>query len=250
MDIKKTVEKRYGEIIAGESFCCGSCCAEVSDIPGFGVGDPVKSAKLLPGEKVLDIGSGAGGNCMKAAEIVGEKGNVTGLDMTGGMISAARGYAGKTGLKNLSFVKGDAESMPFDDEFFDVVISDCVINLIPCKQKVFNEIFRVLKVGGRAVISDVSSRKEFPKELKEDEKLWCGCVSGAVPEEEYIRMFREAGFTSAEILSKEYWKEAGGIKLYNAVFRAFKISSGTGSKSFKKAKTQSQEAGIIYASNI
>ncbi len=237
MDIKKTVEKNYAAVIAGKSSCCGSCCGEAPGIPGFGVGDPVKSAKLLPGEKVLDIGSGAGGNCIKAAEIVGEKGNVTGLDMTGEMISAAHGYAGKTGLKNLSFVKGDAESMPFEDESFDVVISDCVINLVPCKEKAFKEVFRVLKFGGRAVISDVSSRKEFPKELKEDENLWCGCVSGAVPEEEYIRMFREAGFDSAEILSKEYWKEAWGIKLYNTVFRAFKISFGGDVNHEGKSKT-------------
>ncbi len=223
MDIKKTVEKKYGEIVAEKSSCCNPCCEEVPGIPGFGVGVPLDFSKLKPGEKLLDVGSGAGGNCIKAAGIVGEKGEVTGLDMTAEMVSAACGYAEKAGLKNLRFVKGDAEGMPFDDESFDVVISDCVINLIPCKEKVFDEIFRVLKTGGRAVISDVSSEREFPEKLKEDEKLWCGCVSGAVPAEEYIRMFRGAGFSPPEILSKEDWKEVGGIKLYKAVFRAFKM---------------------------
>jgi arsenite methyltransferase len=220
VDIKKIVGKNYAAVIAEKSSCCSSC--SVPGIPGFGVGDPLDFSKLKPGEKLLDVGSGAGGNCIRAAEIVGEEGDVTGLDMTGEMISAARGYAGKAELKNLKFVKGDAESMPFDDEAFDVVISDCVINLVPCKEKVFNEIFRVLKPGGRAVISDVSSEREFPQELKEDEKLWCGCVSGAVPEEDYIRMFRAAGFSSAGIISKEYWKDVERIKLYKAVFRAFK----------------------------
>jgi arsenite methyltransferase len=223
MDFKAAVKKNYGELIKGKSSCCDSCCAAKTEIPGFGVGAPVKFAELEPGEKVLDIGSGAGGNCIKAAKIVGEKGEVRGLDMTEEMVSEAKRHAGASEFKNLSFIKGDADNMPFSDESFDVVISDCVINLIPCKEKVFNEIFRVLKSGGRAVIADVSSGREFPDELKKDEKLWCGCVSGAVPEEEYIRMFQGSGFSSAEILSKEDWKEVGGIKLYNAVFRAFKI---------------------------
>ena len=222
MDYKATVKDKYGELIKGKSSCCDACSCAVSNIPSFGVGTPVEFAGLKPGEKVLDIGSGAGGNCLKAARIVGEHGEITGLDMTDEMVSEAKRHAGASGLKNLEFVRGDADDMPFSDESFDVVISDCVINLIPDKGKVFREMFRVLKPGGRAVIADVSSDREFPDELKEDEKLWCGCVSGAVPDEVYLRMFREAGFSSAEIPVKDYSREVSGIRLYNAVFRGFK----------------------------
>lgn len=222
MDYKAAVKDKYGELIKGKFSCCEACCASCGDIPSFGVGAPVEFAELKPGEKVLDIGSGAGGNCLKAASIVGEQGKITGLDMTEEMVSEAKGYAEASGLKNLEFIRGDADDMPFSAESFDVVISDCVINLIPDKGKVFREMFRVLKPGGRVAIADVSSDREFPDELKEDENLWCGCVSGAVPDEVYLRMFREAGFSRAEIPAKDYSKDVSGIKLYNAVFRGFK----------------------------
>ncbi len=220
MDIKSVVKDRYGKLIGGESRCCSGCPGVNSGIPSFGVGDPVDLAGLKPGERVLDVGSGAGGNCVKAAKIVGENGFVSGLDAAAGMLGEAVKRIEALGLENLGFVEGDAEDMPFPNASFDVVISDCVINLIPDKGKVFREIFRVLKPGGRAVISDVLSSREFPDELKQDENLWCGCISGALPEEGYIRLFEEAGFSNIQIPVKKYSKEYAGITLYNAVLKA------------------------------
>ncbi len=174
------------------------------------------------GEIVLDIGSGAGGNCIAAANIVGDQGKAIGMDLTDEMLEAAKGYASELGVANVSFVKGDAESMPFADSLFDVVISDCVINLVPDKQKAFAEAFRVLKPGGRMIISDVVTDRSFPAELEADTSLWCGCISGAIPENIYTDLMRQSGFGSVELLFKEHSSDVAAIKVFHATYRAEK----------------------------
>ncbi len=224
VEIKKAVQDRYGRLITSNAGCCRPCCTSKSDssIPSFGVGKPVDDANLQLGETVLDIGSGAGGNCISAAKLVGDQGQAIGLDLTDEMLEAARRYASDLGVTNVSFVKGDAENMPFPDSLFDVVISDCVINLVPDKQKAFAEAFRVLKQGGRMIISDVVSDRLFPVELEEDTSLWCECISGALLEKNYTDLMRQAGFTGVEPLTKEYSRDIAGIKVFHATYRAVK----------------------------
>ena len=220
---KKVVKEKYSRIIKGEFEM--DCCSADNDqqIPSFGVGDPLKFADLQSKERVLDIGSGPGKNCLQAAEEVGEKGQVVGLDISEDMITAADKEARKQEIENIKFVVGDAEKIPFDDQYFDVVISDCVLNLVPDKKKAFKEINRVLKQGGRIAISDVVSSKTFPTDLKQDEKLWCGCVSGALPEEEYLQIIKESGFKNLEVVEKkETEQQFEDIKIFHITVTAVK----------------------------
>lgn len=226
MDLKNAVQNKYGRLIQERvQSCCCSCSCGVSpqdSVPSFGVGRPIEFAGIKEGERVLDVGCGAGGNCILAARLVGQSGKVVGLDLTREMIEAAQDNAREAGVTGVSFVQGDAENMPFGNAQFDVVISDCVINLAPDKERVFREIYRVLGKGGRAIISDVVSEKVFPKELQQDEDLWCGCVSGALPEDQYVRCMHEAGFERVEILEEREGSTVAGIRLFHATFRAVK----------------------------
>ena len=223
MDIKKAVQNRYGKLISSVNCCdtgCGSCSGE--GIPSFGVGKPVSHALLSEGEKVLDIGSGAGGDCIKAALAVGESGEVTGLDMTEKMLHSAMQNASDAGVSNIRFVQGDAEEMPLDDSTFDVVISDCVINLVPDKGRVFQEIHRVLKPGGRMVISDVVTDRPFSAATQSNMDLWCSCVSGALPEDEYVELIRRAGLSDPETLDRSSAGVTDGNQLFHVTYRATK----------------------------
>lgn len=177
---------------------------ELTQVPeganlGLGCGNPVAIASLKTGETVLDLGSGAGFDAFLAVKKVGETGKVIGVDMTDEMLRRARENAKKGGFDNVEFKKGDIENLPLEDEEVDVIISNCVINLAPDKQKVFRETYRVLKSGGRLMVSDVVLTKPLPDELKNDEELLSGCVAGAILKKDYLKLLKKAGFSDIKI---------------------------------------------------
>ncbi len=168
---------------------------------GLGCGLPTEHAGLAPGQTVVDLGSGAGNDVFIARSVVGESGRVIGVDMTPEMIDKARGNAERRGFKNVEFRLGDIESLPVEDAAADVVVSNCVLNLVPDKRLAFAEIFRVLKPGGRFCVSDIVLKGELPARLREVAELYVGCVAGALTTEEYIGIIREAGFAAVDIRS-------------------------------------------------
>jgi Methylase involved in ubiquinone/menaquinone biosynthesis len=177
---------------------------------GLGCGNPVVLASLREGEIVLDLGSGAGFDCFLAAQKVGEAGQVIGVDMTPEMIDKARENARKGDYGNVEFRLGEIENLPVADNFVDVIISNCVINLSPDKRRVFKEAFRVLKPGGRLMVSDMVLLKELPASVKESITGYVGCLSGAIVKKEYIGEIEMAGFQDVTIidessLSLECW---------------------------------------------
>ena len=222
-NIKKIVKDSYARIAQSSGGCgCGSCGCdsnqtvqrqsgqmgysqdEMTAVPdgsnlGLGCGNPVAIASLKEGEVVLDLGSGAGFDAFLASPKVGKTGRVIGVDMTDEMLEKARENANKSGYANVEFRKGDIENLPVDDNSVDAIISNCVINLAPDKEKVFKEAYRVLKTGGRLVISDVVLTKPLPEELKNDKELLVGCVSGAILKQDYLELLKEAGFVDITI---------------------------------------------------
>lgn len=218
-DIKTVVKEKYGQIAAQSNgsastgCCCGpssSCCGTgFTDFSesydkldgynadadlGLGCGIPTDYAGIKTGDSVLDLGSGAGNDCFVARALVGAEGHVTGLDFTAEMVDKARKNASSLGFDNVEFVSGDIEEMPLNSNFYDVVISNCVLNLVPDKQKAFNEIMRVLKPGGHFSVSDVVIKGNLPDKLKKDAEMYAGCVSGAVQIEEYLNIIKHSGF--------------------------------------------------------
>ncbi len=169
---------------------------------GLGCGNPTAFAELKSGEVVLDLGSGAGFDCFLAAQKVGSSGKVIGVDMTPEMLEKAKANSLKYGYSNVEFRFGDIEALPVEDKSVDVIISNCVINLAPDKEKVFREAFRVLKSGGRMYISDMVLLAELPEDLRNDKDLLAGCVAGAILKEEYLGLLRKIGF-SVEILDED-----------------------------------------------
>jgi ubiquinone/menaquinone biosynthesis C-methylase UbiE len=221
-DLKQIVKDKYGKIAeqnAEEKSCgCGSsCCGPEVDYTVFsedyknkegynpdadmnlGCGIPTDYAAIKEGDHVLDLGSGAGNDCFVAKAIVGDTGKVTGLDMTEPMIAKARENCAKLNFKNVEFVLGDIEEMPFDDKMFDVVISNCVLNLVPDKSKAFNEIFRVLKTGGHFCVSDVVIKGDLSDKMKKDAEMYAGCVSGASEMNEYLKIVQNSGFMNVKV---------------------------------------------------
>lgn len=221
--IKSIVKKSYGNIAKSSGSCgCGSCGCdsnltvqkqsgqmgysqdEMSQAPagsnlGLGCGNPLATASLKAGDVVLDLGSGAGFDAFLATRQVGKTGKVIGVDMTEEMIKKAKRNAVNGHYQNVEFRLGDIEHLPVDDNSVDVIISNCVINLSPDKKKVFKETFRVLKPGGRLMVSDIVLIKPLPDELKKDEELLVGCVSGAILKQDYLRLLEEAGFADITI---------------------------------------------------
>jgi ArsR family transcriptional regulator len=169
---------------------------------GLGCGNPTAMGEIREGETVLDLGSGAGFDCFLAARKVGPKGRVIGIDMADEMVAKARDNASKQNYDNVEFKLGDIEELPFEDNSFDVVISNCVINLAPDKAKVFQEVYRVLKDGGRLYLSDIVLLGELTEEQKKNEELIAGCVGGALLKDDYLKIIKEAGF-KARILSED-----------------------------------------------
>jgi len=221
-DVKEIVKEKYGKIAkqsnTGQSSCCSSsCCGPQVDYTVFsenyeskegynpdadlnlGCGIPTDYAGLKKGNHVLDLGSGAGNDCFVARAIVSEEGKVTGLDMTEPMINKAKENCAKLNFKNVEFVLGDIESMPFDDKIYDVVISNCVLNLVPDKAKAFSEIFRVLKSGGHFCVSDVVIKGILPEKMQKDAEMYAGCVSGASEMSEYLKIIENSGFIKLKV---------------------------------------------------
>ena len=226
-DIKKIVKEGYAKIAVQGGSCCGpasSCCGsadlaqdisrkigysdeELKAVPesanlGLGCGNPVALASLREGETVLDLGSGAGFDCFLAANRVGEKGKVIGVDMTSEMIEKAKENARKGSYENVEFRLGEIEKLPVLDNSIDAVISNCVINLSPDKDKTFQEAFRVLKPGGRLMISDIVLLKKLPKLVKESIEAYIGCLSGAVIKDAYLEKIRAAGFEDVQVIDE------------------------------------------------
>ncbi|MBE0467366.1 MAG: arsenite methyltransferase [Candidatus Desulforudis sp.] len=231
-EVKRTVREHYGKAVSADSRgggCCGpgaDCCGgpsvgigvegfgmtnytlvELASVPedaakySFGCGNPLAFSEVQEGQTVVDIGSGAGLDAIIAARHVGPAGRVIGLDMTPEMIQRARENVRQAGLANVTFLQGDAESMPLADETSDWVISNCVINLAPDKKRVFQEIFRILKPGGRMLISDMVA-ENLPPEVLSSSEAWCGCIAGAVSEAEYIAAVRAAGFKDVRVVNR------------------------------------------------
>ncbi len=223
-EIKKAVKKHYGAAITQKSSCCspqpvefdseaagrfvqlaGYSDDQITDVPesvtSFGCGNPVSFMEVTPGQVVLDLGSGSGLDLILAAKKVGPEGRVIGLDMTPEMIDTCRKNLQAAGITNGEVRQGEMEHMPVADNEVDWIISNCVINLSPEKEKVFAEAFRVLKPGGRVMISDIVTL-DLPDEYRDDITAWVGGIAGAVEEDEYLRLMREAGFEKVEIVDK------------------------------------------------
>lgn len=225
-NIKELVKEGYGKIAQQGSSCCpsSSCCGnaklvknisktigysdeEMNAAPqesnlGLGCGNPVAIASLKEGEVVLDLGSGAGFDAFLASPRVGPTGRVIGVDMTPEMINKALENAKKGNYTNVEFRLGEIEKLPVEDKSIDVIISNCVINLSPDKQSVFKEAFRVLKSGGRLMVSDLVLTKELPDSVKQSVEAYIGCLAGAVMKDEYIRFIENAGFGDIKIVSQ------------------------------------------------
>jgi len=216
--VKDEVKRAYARVAEPPAGCsCGSCGLGRADVLerelGYsldealaelagtfaGCGNPVALADLHDGQVVLDLGSGAGLDAFVAAGKVGDKGRVIGVDMTPEMVQKAKENAAKLGLTNVEFRLGDIEDLPVEDNSIDVTISNCVINLATDKSKVFREALRVLRPGGRIIISDVVLNGPLPQAVRDDIAAYTGCLSGAIPEHEYLQRMRDAGFERAEI---------------------------------------------------
>lgn len=216
--IKTEVRKHYADIALQPKSCCGSdCCggddainqlidygsldAEVVEGAnlGLGCGLPTVNAGIRSGDTVLDLGSGAGIDVFLSAKAVGKEGHVIGVDMTPEMIDRARANARKGNYTNVEFRLGEIEHLPVADNTVDVVISNCVINLVPDKRVVYDEIHRVLKSGGHFSISDVVTYGEMPESIRNDVALWTGCIAGAMDRDEYLKIIKDAGFKNVTI---------------------------------------------------
>jgi len=209
-DVKTAVRERYARKAKGED-CCGTpeslgyTPADLESVPAdvsqasLGCGSPVHAARLKEGERVLDLGSGAGFDVFLASRAVGASGHVFGVDFTPEMLARSRQSAAQQGLENVTFLEGDIESVPLPNGSIDVVISNCVINLAPDKSRVFAEAARVLAPGGRFVVADMLATERLPDALVADAKSWGECIAGAIPREDYAAGLRRAGFDDVEV---------------------------------------------------
>ena len=225
IEIKDMVREKYGSIAKQERTdnvsCCGTtgCCGDVSNVMadsysqmdgyvkdadlGLGCGLPTEHAKIKEGDVVIDLGSGAGNDVFIARRIVGNAGKVVGVDFTEAMIARARSNNDKLGFNNVEFRLGEIESIPVTSNYANVIVSNCVLNLVPNKHLAFSEIFRVLKPGGHFSISDIVLTGQLPQSIKEVAEMYAGCVSGAIQQDEYLSIIREAGFINLQIQSSK-----------------------------------------------
>ena len=253
-DIRKTVREGYGRIAEQSGSCCEpavSCCGsnqetlskamgytdeQLASLPesadlGLGCGNPTALASLKEGEVVLDLGSGAGIDCFLAAAAVGKTGKAIGVDMTPTMLEKARENAQKGDFGNVEFRLGEIEHLPVADNSVNVVISNCVINLSPDKKQVFNEAYRVLKPGGRIMVSDIVLLKELPDSIKGSINALVGCVAGADTKENYLATIESAGFKDVKIVG-----EVSAKGLYSNATTQFSIESlGISAEAFQDA---------------
>ncbi len=221
-DIKRVVRERYASAAATSKRCCGEAAGKglaqpdlgldmigdaykavegyVADADlGLGCGLPTQHAGIEPGDVVLDLGSGAGIDAFVARRIVGAQGRVIGVDMTPEMLARARENAAKLGYDNVEFRAGEIEALPVEDASIDVVVSNCVLNLVPDKAGAFAEIFRVLRPGAHFCVSDIVATGPLPEPIRKAAALYVGCVAGALPRDEYLRLIDEAGFAAIEV---------------------------------------------------
>ncbi len=272
-ELKETVRQKYSQISEQSSNNnSGSCCgasnqsSEVYNIMtddygevegynpdadlGLGCGLPTQFAKIKKGNTVIDLGSGAGNDCFVARHVTGPEGKVLGIDFAEPMIRKARENAEKLGYNNVEFRYGDIEEMPVSDNIADVIVSNCVLNLVPNKPKVFSEIHRVLKPGGHFSISDIVLQGDLPDALQNDAEMYAGCVSGAIQKEDYLNQIRNAGFENITIqkekpielphdILSQYLNEeeitefnAGGVGIYSIT--VFAQKAGSTEKSTRK----------------
>jgi SAM-dependent methyltransferase len=252
-DIKQEIRKQYGKIALsnGTHSCCGPECCSPSDLAnnpidstkligyshsdlqsipeasilGVGCGAPLNFAEPKDGETVVDLGSGAGIDVFLSANRVGNNGKVIGIDMTDEMLEKARANAKQHGYNNVEFRKGDIEqTIPVENDSVDLVISNCVINLTTDKTDAFKQVHRILKSGGRMVISDMVTDKEVAIESA-DAGLWCGCIDGALTKEHYLDSIKQAGFSNVEVLQERPYNDGGllgGRKMSSLILRAVK----------------------------
>jgi len=223
-EAKKVVRERYAQVAKQDSSCCSSLCCgtskpkeiskkigytedELGAVPsgsnlGLGCGNPTALASIKAGETVLDLGSGAGFDCFLASNKVGPEGRVIGVDMTEEMVARAKDNASKGGYKNVEFRQGEIENLPVEDDTVDVIISNCVINLVPNKNNAFKEAFRVLKPGGRLMVSDIVLLKKLPDCVKESIEAYVGCVAGAATKDRYLGAIKSAGFGDVTVIDE------------------------------------------------
>ena len=247
--VKDVVRATYSQIAErSQQSCCSGCGCGVSpsaqaeavgylkedleNVPegaamGLGCGNPIAIAELREGETVLDLGAGAGMDVFLAANKVGAKGRVIGVDMTREMIDRASAIAKSNGYENVEFRLGEIEKLPVDDGSMDTVISNCVINLSPDKSKVFSEAYRVLKPRGKLIVSDIVSEHQLPDGIREDPNAWAGCIAGALEQQEYLAKIREAGFRDLQLVPNgEFYaedvKSSEVVKLVSISVKAYK----------------------------
>jgi arsenite methyltransferase len=223
-ELKNAVKESYSRVAKNASPCCSSSCCgsakpqqiskkvgytdeQIEAVPegsnlGLGCGNPIAFASLKEGEIVLDLGSGAGFDCFLASKIVGSRGKVIGVDMTEEMVARARANAFKGAYSNVEFRFGEIEALPIEDNSVDVIISNCVINLVPDKEKAFQEAFRVLRPGGRLMVSDIVLLKGLPNFVKQSIKAYVGCIAGALPKDKYLDAVRSAGFKDVSVVQE------------------------------------------------
>jgi len=225
--VKKLVRNRYAKVAKTNGSCCASnvsCCSaptneqvskmigyseeEMNGVPeganlGLGCGNPTALASLKEGERVLDLGSGAGFDCFLAAKKVGKQGKVIGVDMTPEMLDKARANAKKGKYTNVEFRLGEIENLPVADNSVDVIISNCVINLAPNKKRVFDEAFRVLAPKGRLMVSDIVLLKELPESIQKNVEAYAGCISGAELKDKYLELIQKAGFRNVNVIDEK-----------------------------------------------
>ncbi len=263
-EVKKNVRERYAEVARQEKSCCSSkksasCCnnapnardisrnigyseEDINNVPeganlGLGCGNPVALASLKAGETVLDLGSGAGFDCFLAANKVGGKGRVIGVDMTPEMLEKARENARKGGYSNVEFRLSEIENLPVGDSSIDVIISNCVINLAPDKKRVFKEAFRALKPGGRLMVSDIVLERALPENIRNSIEAYVGCVAGASLEADYLAAIETAGFKDVEVVRE-------------ATFAIGDIISTPEAQSIVKSLDITAEKAVKFASTV
>jgi ubiquinone/menaquinone biosynthesis C-methylase UbiE len=215
--VKEMVKDKYAELAVKSQSCCGGGSSKIvgytimqdeyDNQKGYvpeadlklGCGMPTEYAGIKEGDTVVDLGSGAGNDVFVARALVGEKGSVIGIDFTPEMIAKAEKNKTKLGYKNVQFRLGEIESIPLDNNIANVVVSNCVLNLVPNKEKAFKEMFRIIKSGGHFCVSDIVIRGNLPDELKKSAEMYAGCVAGAIQQEDYLNLLKEVGFVNIEI---------------------------------------------------
>ncbi|MFP3909741.1 MAG: arsenite methyltransferase [Archaeoglobaceae archaeon] len=242
-EIRDTVRKEYSRIAKEDAGCCPSCgcgsymdqaisigytAPELDSIPpesvqGLGCGNPTALADIETGERVLDLGSGAGIDVFLAAEKVGPTGEIIGLDMTEEMVEKSEKLAKSYDYSNVEFRLGEMEELPFEDNYFDLITSNCVINLSTDKSRTFKEIYRVLRPGGRVIISDIVLKGQLPESIKNDKKAWAGCIAGALQKGEYIKCIQDSGFKEVKVISEDIFGDSiPGVEIISLKIRAHK----------------------------